>query len=188
MLVFARGKPALAAALALALAVLALAALQAPPGSVAAEQAAGGDQARKGNPGPIGRTLRAINGRRRAFGLRALRYDRKLARAARRHSGDMVRNRFFSHYGSGGSSPEIRIRRAGYLAGASFWRVGETIGAGMGRRGKPRRIVRSWMRSPGHRALLLDPGFREIGIGIVGRYPTGRRGGTYTATLGTVKR
>jgi 2-oxoisovalerate dehydrogenase E1 component len=29
-------------------------------------------------------------------------------------------------------------------------------------------IVRSWLRSPGHRAILLDGRYRDLGIGIVG--------------------
>ena len=46
-------------------------------------------------------------------GLRWLRDNRRLTIAARRHSADMVRRRYFSHYSPAGSSPGDRARRTG---------------------------------------------------------------------------
>jgi uncharacterized protein YkwD len=32
-------------------------------------------------------------------------------------------------------------------------------------RGLPSRVIRAWLSSPPHRAALLDPRFRRIGVG-----------------------
>jgi uncharacterized protein YkwD len=126
-----------------------------------------------------------VNRRRAAHGLAALRGNRKLRRAAEGHSTSMVRHDYFSHSSRGGGSFVGRIRRTGYLSGADWWSVGEVIAIGRGRRGSPRGIVRSWMQSPGHRALLLSSRFRQMGVGAVHGYPgAGSRGATYTIDLG----
>jgi uncharacterized protein YkwD len=44
--------------------------------------------------------------------------------------------------------------------------VGENLYYGSGPLGTPRRVVRGWMESPGHRAALLEPRFVEVGIGV----------------------
>ena len=98
----------------------------------------------------------------------------------------MVRYDFFSHYSLSGRSFSTRIRLAGYLAGASSWRVGEVIGAGTGRRGTARWMVRAWMQSPGHREEILTRGYRHLGVGVADGFPGGgRRGATYTIDFGT---
>ena len=49
----------------------------------------------------------------------------------------------------------------------------------------PGEIHRAWMNSPGHRANILRPQFREIGIGIaLGAAGAGSDGATYTADFG----
>jgi uncharacterized protein YkwD len=49
--------------------------------------------------------------------------------------------------------------------------MGETIARGH----SPARVVRAWMNSPGHRRLLLEPGFRLVGVGARrGRVPGDR--------------
>ena len=52
----------------------------------------------------------------------------------------------------------------------------------------PSAIVAGWMRSPEHRANILNPDFRDSGIGIVAhaprRYSGGQRGATYTQQFG----
>jgi uncharacterized protein YkwD len=50
------------------------------------------------------------------------------------------------------------------------------------------RIVGAWMRSPGHRANILNARFREIGVGIAQGAPRGAgrtvRAGTYATEFG----
>jgi uncharacterized protein YkwD len=141
--------------------------------------------ANAGRPAVTDATLCLINGVRRAHGLAALRLDARLSRAARGHSRDMVRRRYFAHNTPEGLSPAQRVRRTGYLSGVRRWLVGETLAWWSGR-ATPATIVRGWMHSPPHREELLQPSFREVGIGVVLGVPRppGRGGATYTADFG----
>jgi uncharacterized protein YkwD len=125
-----------------------------------------------------------LNAQRAADGLPALRPSRRLAGAARSHSGDMVRRHYFDHVSPTGSTLGSRIRDAGYARGARSWSGGETIAYATGAAGTPAGIVALWMSSPPHRAEILDPGFRHVGIGLAVRTPTGQRGATVTADFG----
>jgi uncharacterized protein YkwD len=130
-------------------------------------------------------TLCLINGVRRAHGLATLRLNAQLSRAARGHSRDMVRRRYFAHNTPEGLSPAHRVRGTGYLAGNRRWLVGETLAWWRGS-ATPATIVRGWMHSPPHRHVLLEPSFRDIGIGVVlgTPRPPGRGGATYSADFG----
>jgi uncharacterized protein YkwD len=108
------------------------------------------------------RTLvRAVNGVRARHGLPRLRPSGRLSRAADHHTRQMIAHDFFSHSSPNGASMSRRVR-----AFTRSRRVGETIAmtTRCGRRGA-RRVVNMWMGSPGHRAILLSPGFRRIGVG-----------------------
>jgi uncharacterized protein YkwD len=139
---------------------------------------------------PTARLSRAavclINQRRAARGLPRLRLNRNLSRAAVWHSHDMVHRRYFGHVSGTGRDVVDRLYRARYLGGRFSWRVGENLAWGSGQLGTPREIVRAWMRSAGHRENMLDPSFREIGIGVIKGSPvrTGLPAATYTATFG----
>ncbi|MEN3285163.1 MAG: hypothetical protein V7607_6303, partial [Solirubrobacteraceae bacterium] len=76
------------------------------------------------------------------------------------------------------------IAGAGYLDGASTWAIGETIAWGSGGLASPSSIVRSWLRSPGHRAILLDGRYDDAGIGIALGAPGGSSGATFTGDFG----
>lgn len=97
--------------------------------------------------------IRAINRARHAHGLRGLRANGRLARAANAHTLSMLRSNSFSH-----GAFATRLRR--YV---SFRRIGETIA--MTSRCSARKVVRLWMNSPPHRAVLLSGTFRRVGIG-----------------------
>ena len=130
-------------------------------------------------------TVCVINSVRRAHGLSTLRLNSRLSSAARGHSRDMVRRRYFAHSTPEGLSPAHRVRSAGYLAGHRNWLVGETLAWWRGS-ATPATIVTGWMHSPPHREVLLHPSFRDVGIGIVLGVPApgGRHGATYTADFG----
>jgi len=118
-----------------------------------------------------------VNRARRAAGLRGFRGSRALARAAIRHARDMVRARYFAHQRAGGPSLTQRVRKAGYRGRT----LGEAIAYGCGRVGTPAAVVRMWLNSPPHRAILLSGSFRRAGIGVAGRSPVacGGRGATF---------
>ena len=56
---------------------------------------------------------------------------------------------------------------AGYLAGASSYQIGENLAWGTGDYGTPRQTLNNWLNSPEHRANLLMPQFRDLGIGYL---------------------
>jgi len=133
-------------------------------------------------------TLCLINDERTSRGLAPLTSSRPLREAAQRYSRLMVRERFFGHVSPGGSTLTSRVRRqTAYLRGARSWALGENIAWGSGTLGSPARIVTAWMGSPDHRANILKPGFRNIGIGIADGAPRPTRGldaATYTTDFG----
>jgi uncharacterized protein YkwD len=124
-----------------------------------------------------------LNHERAKRGLRKLRLNGRLSRAAARHASDMVRRRYFSHFSPSGTTFLQRIRQTGYLSRARSWSAGENIAWGSGGLGTPRAIVRAWMRSPGHKANILNRRFREFGLGIARRSPRGA-GATYVNEFG----
>ena len=114
--------------------------------------------------------LAAVNSTRASHGLAAVRIDVRLARVARAHSADMLRRNYFSH-----GSFSARVRASG-ARGPVF---GETLAWGTA--ATPQWIIGQWLASPAHRAVLLRPGFRRVGLGIV----TGTFNGYGGATLVT---
>jgi uncharacterized protein YkwD len=130
-------------------------------------------------------TLCTINAQRDRYGLRPLKLNKRLSRAARGHARDMVRRDYFAHDSLGGGTFVDRIRRSGYLRGASSWSVGENLAWGSHERSAPRTITEMWMNSPGHRANILSASFREIGIGLaIGGPNAGGQAATYATEFG----
>ena len=129
-----------------------------------------------------------LNRERRAHGLRSLRSDGRLRTAAERHSAHMARAHFFDHTTPAGTSMTDRIRSAGYTRNARSWSIGENIAWGTGALASPRAIVDSWMHSAGHRANILNGGYREIGVGIATGAPvrvaSSAGGATFTTDFG----
>jgi uncharacterized protein YkwD len=102
--------------------------------------------------------VRAMNVVRVRSGRRALRVGPALTRAARSHSVDMARRGYFDH----GDFVQ-RLRRFGVRAPY----IGENLASGT----EPltaAAIVQMWLTSPPHRDVLLDRGFRMIGVGVAG--------------------
>ena len=135
---------------------------------------------------PRASTLCLINAERTARGLRPLSLDGRLSTAARRHSQDMVANRYFAHDSRSGARFSARIARTGWMRGRGSWSVGENLGWGSGTRSTPRSIVAAWMHSAGHRQNILSAKFRVIGIGIARGAPVSVPAGvTYTTDFGS---
>lgn len=155
--------------------------------------AAGGGACGHANAAPSKLSLAAmrsselclINRVRGHYGLRPLDFNADLRDSATGHSDSMVHHHYFAHEGPGGSV-DSRISRAGYLHRARSFTIGENIAAGSGRGGSPWSIFQDWMHSPPHRANILDPGFRDAGVGIARGYPVGGAPGaaTYTVDFG----
>jgi uncharacterized protein YkwD len=176
----------LLAIVAIAVAVV-VAATAKPPEAFAAACASANARPARSGPAVVSRAMAClINAERRKHGLRALRMDPRLSRAAQAHSRDMVRRRYFSHTSPDGLSPAQRVRGTGYLRAARAWTVGENIAWGGGSYATPAAIVKMWMDSPPHKENILSRRFREIGIGIARGTPSARvdDGATYATDFG----
>jgi uncharacterized protein YkwD len=175
--------------LAIAGAVLALAGLPAAASAACADRHVTPTAANVADVSAATRCL--VNAQRKRHGVRPVRADRALRRAARRHARQMVAKRFFSHETPSGRELDDRVRAAGYLRGADGWSAGENIAWGSGLLATPAQTVRAWMRSPGHRANLLSGRFHEVGVGIAPGAPVeavGGRAATYVTVYGSVRR
>jgi uncharacterized protein YkwD len=100
------------------------------------------------------------NALRAQNGLAPLQFDTRLAAAAERHSQDMAGLGNIDHVGSDGSKPSQRIRDTGYMAQVT----GENIYGGVATVDDAWNF---WANDPLHRAVLLNPQYAEVGIGIV---------------------
>ena len=141
-------------------------------------------------------TLCLINRERMLHGERPLRPNRRLRRAAQAHSQSMALGDYFQHDGAGGpggGTPLARMRSVGYISSSRVgFEVGENIAWGTLSLSTPRAIVASWMASPGHRANILDPHYRETGIGVsphpISSRAHGQAGAIYTQDFGVIMR
>jgi uncharacterized protein YkwD len=110
--------------------------------------------------------LQQLNAIRAAHGLASLRLNDALAAAADQHSREMGYDGYFDHNSADGTSFASRIAHFYPAGGHGEWSVGEnllwyspSVGAGS--------VASFWMHSPEHRANILDPRWREVGIGAV---------------------
>jgi uncharacterized protein YkwD len=129
-------------------------------------------------------TLCLLNAQRARAGAPRLTENAMLQRAAERHSADMVERKFFEHRNPDGVEPAARIVRTGYPPIL----VGENLAWGEEEKSTPAEMVRLWMASAGHRANLLKPNYREIGIGLAYGAPqpqdVPKPAAVYTTTFG----
>lgn len=133
--------------------------------------------------------LRALNAQRRRYGLRRLHYSARLSHAAAPFARAMAQANFFDHTGPDGRTFAQRIMATGYLHGSHRWNVAENLGWGTGSLGGPNAIVQGWMASAEHRANILNPVLRDVGIGIAYGSPvpgmSDRGARTYVTDFGT---
>jgi uncharacterized protein YkwD len=101
--------------------------------------------------------LRAVNHTRAVHGLRALRIDVRLVRAARSHSQEMLRGEYFAHGDFHGRMVAFHVQGP---------TAGENLAWGNGQYATPATVIAEWLASPEHRANLLRPGWTRIGIGL----------------------
>ena len=105
--------------------------------------------------------VQRINATRAAHGLPALAYSPSLSRSSDRYAGKLMRSDRFGH--------ASRIQ-----ASSAFNRLGEVLAIHSGWSARVGGTVGSWLRSPGHRRLVLSRSMRQVGAGKArGRF--GRR-------------
>jgi uncharacterized protein YkwD len=100
----------------------------------------------------------SVNQARQAQGLPPLRWDESLATAARRHAAIMAERGTAQHAFEGESSLSARVKQAG----VHFRWLSENVCEGP----TPGFIHAQFMKSPAHRANVLDRDMDSIGIGV----------------------
>jgi len=103
----------------------------------------------------------SVNQARRAQGLPALRWNEALAMAARRHAGLMAQHGAAEHGFPGEPALAARVAQAG----ARFVWLSENVVQGS----RVETIQAEFLRSPNHRANMLDAEMDSIGVGVVER-------------------
>ncbi len=102
--------------------------------------------------------LSLVNAERSKAGLEPVTLNSKLSQAAQNHTNDMISKRYFSHNSPSGSTMVSRVKAVGY----TYSTIGENIAAGGS---TASATMTQWMNSPGHKANILNPKFRELGVG-----------------------
>ena len=107
--------------------------------------------------------LAMMNEKRTSQGLHALAWSPEIAAAAQAHADDCQRRGWGSHVGSDGAVTRTRLARAGYSARWS--------GENWANAKNPQNAFAMWWNEPPgadpHRSNIMNPMYRETGIGIV---------------------
>ena len=92
--------------------------------------------------------------------MKPLKLSAALTEAAKAHSRDLAKWDRISHYGSDGSNPWDRVKRAGYNAKVAA----ENVGTGQA---SLEEVIKGWQKSPGHDKNLLLADAEHMGIALV---------------------
>jgi uncharacterized protein YkwD len=114
----------------------------------------------QGQDAAVQAVLAGVNAERAKAGLPPLALSRELSGVATARSQDMANRNYFAHTDPDGHDPFWHLQQAGI----AFQTAGENIAEGQP---TPESVVSDWMNSPGHRANILNPAYRTIGIGVV---------------------
>ena len=106
------------------------------------------------------RVIELTNTQRQAQNLLPLSENSALTSAAQGHADWMASSGCFDHVCPDEPLVDARLLQAGYSW--SWW--AENIAFGYP---TPEQVVDGWMNSPGHRANILNPNLREIGVGVI---------------------
>jgi uncharacterized protein YkwD len=119
-----------------------------------------------------GEAMEMLNDVRRANGVPALRVSDSLNHSAEGYARRMLEIDFFGH------GPNIDVA-------GGFRSAGETLAWHSGWEAQPRRTVERWLNSPGHRAVLMSPAFRWVGMGLARGKLGSRAATTWVAHVGS---
>ncbi|MFF7382784.1 CAP domain-containing protein [Streptomyces griseoluteus] len=102
--------------------------------------------------------LRLVNVERAKVGCTPVAANSALTGLAEAFSGDMAARDFFDHTDPDGATPWDRAAKAG-ITGLG----GENIARGQS---DAAAVMDAWMKSPGHRANILNCDFKTLGVGV----------------------
>lgn len=115
--------------------------------------------AAKPRPDLEAKMLEMVNEERAKEGLEPLAADPAMTEVARAHSHDMFVRGYFSHYTPEGKDPFDRMKQANI----KYYSAGENLALGQ----TLKICHEGLMKSPGHRANILNPSYGRLGIGIL---------------------
>jgi uncharacterized protein YkwD len=125
-----------------------------------------------------------INDRRSKRERHRLERNARLKLAAQRHTKTMLAKDCFRHRCAHEQGLDRRVKRTGYTHDRRSWRFAENLGY----ENTPIQMIRRWMHSRFNRRNLLDPDFRDIGVGVGWGAPVEGRDdskfATYTVVFG----
>lgn len=102
--------------------------------------------------------LRLVNEERAKEGIAPLELSEELCSVATLKAQDMAVFGYFKHESPNFGAPDEMLDAFGI-----HWHLsGENIAAGYQ---TPKQVMDGWMDSPGHRANILDPGYKKLGVG-----------------------
>lgn len=115
--------------------------------------------------------LNLVNAERAKAGVAPLRFHARLNASAQRYGERMAEEGFFSHVSPTGDTLKDRIRSVGYddrsyapdCRCVKGYALAENLARGQR---TPAEVVRAWLLSPSHKAAMLNPDYRDTGIGI----------------------
>jgi len=108
----------------------------------------------------VQKASRLINSYRNQHGLKPVRLNVLLTKAAKAHSSDLAQWDRISHFGSNGSTPWDRVKQTGYRASLAA----ENVGTGQS---TFEEVLDGWKKSPGHNKNLLLRDAEHLGIALV---------------------
>ena len=103
-----------------------------------------------------------VNAYRVNNGLQVVYASGALTAAAAWMAGDMAAKNYIAHVSTDGRSPTQRMSAFGYPAPSMY--TGEDLGAGYATAGA---VLAGWQASAAHNAVLLNPNYNAVGIGLV---------------------
>ncbi|PIZ89140.1 MAG: hypothetical protein COX90_01020 [Candidatus Nealsonbacteria bacterium CG_4_10_14_0_2_um_filter_38_17] len=104
--------------------------------------------------------IQLTNAERIKNGLPPLQENSKLDSSAQLKLDDMFKNQYFEHTSPSGQGVSDLAREVDY----EFLVIGENLALGNFK--NDATLVQDWMESPGHRANILNPQYKEIGITV----------------------
>jgi uncharacterized protein YkwD len=126
---------------------------KAPPGALS-------DRDYSGTALNAERAREMVNAYRKSKGLKPLQLNAQLTEAAKAHSRDLAKWDRISHFGSDGSNPWDRVKRAGYRAKLAA----ENVGTGQASLDE---VFKGWQQSPAHDKNLLLADAEHMGIALI---------------------
>lgn len=124
------------------------------------------------SPSPEVRMVRKANAYRSNRGLPKVRISKSLMNSAERYSWRQLNGGYFGHSG--------RIH-----ASSGFRRLGEILEYHRGLKARLDHAFRLWLNSGGHRAVIMDSGFRFAGAGRASGRFQGRNATIWTMHFGS---